>query len=56
MKTTKIIHKNVFTLVAIVLFVTAFQIFEKLKVYGLSIASIQSKGGNTHFGKLIISR
>ncbi len=47
MKATIIIHKIVFTIVAIVLFVTAFQIFEKLKVYGLSIASIQSKGGNT---------
>ena len=47
MKATKIIHKIVFTIVAIVLFVTAFQIFEKLKVYGLSIASIKSVGGKT---------
>ncbi len=47
MKAAKIIHKIVFTIVAIVLFVTAFQIFEKLKVYGLSIASMESVAGGT---------
>ena len=42
-----IFHKAVFTFFAIVLFIVACQILNKLKKYGLAIASIESKGGNT---------
>ena len=47
MKPTSIFHKIVFTIAAIVLFAAAWQIFGKLKVYGLNIASIKSVGGKT---------
>ena len=47
MKPTSIFHKIVFTIFAIVLFIAAWNILGKLKVYGLDIASIQSKGGRT---------
>lgn len=47
MKPTSVIHKIVFTIFAIVLFIAAWNVFEKLKVYGLNIASIKSVGGKT---------
>lgn len=42
-----VLHKIIFTIVAVVLFVTAWTICDKIKEYGLDIALIRSVGGKT---------